>query len=216
MNQNKLLVFDYETSSTKPNTTQILQIGAAVLHPRTLDVVEEFNSLAKYEEWSSVESKALEVNGLTKEILDEAPTIDIAWKQFTMFIRKYNTGKSLWGNVIPCGHNICNFDIPITNRYAKRFGDWSKAEERNNLFHPFLSLDTAPILFSWFENEKSPKTIGQVAVAKHLGFSDKELKEAHTAIADVRVNYKILVRFLQFQRKLMNKYRDSFEGAFSK
>ena len=92
MNSNHLCVFDYETSSAKKNTTQILQIGAAILEPRSLKIVDEINLVAKYEDWDTVEAKALEVNHLTKEQLDEAPIIDVVWKEFTLFLKRYNRG----------------------------------------------------------------------------------------------------------------------------
>lgn len=214
MNNNYLCVFDYETSSASPANTQILQIGAAILDPRSLNIVDEFNAVAKYDDWSTVNSKALEVNHLTKEQLDKAPIIDVVWKQFVMFINKYSKGNQ-WTRPIPCGHNICSFDLPITDRYAKRFGNWSKKEERNTLFHPIYAIDTLPLLFSWFENEKEPKSMSLTNIAKHLGKTEEELALAHTAIEDVKINIDIMVRFLRFQRKLMNSYRDVMKGALS-
>jgi DNA polymerase III alpha subunit (gram-positive type) len=213
MNNNHLCVFDYETSSNKKNTTQILQIGAAILEPRSLKIVDEINLIAKYEDWDTVEAKALEVNHLTKEQLDEAPIIDVVWKEFTLFLKRYNKGNK-WTRLIPCGHNICSFDLPITDRYAKRFGNWSKTDDDNTLFHPIYAIDTLPLMFSWFENEREPKSMSQVNLAKHLGKTDEQLSLAHNAIADVKINVEILVRFLQFQRNLMGKYRSQFKGAF--
>ena len=56
--------------------------------------------------------------------------------------------------------------------------------------------------------------MSQVNLAKHLGKTEEELALAHNAIADVKINVEILVRFLQFQRNLMKKYRSKFKGAF--
>lgn len=214
MNYNYLCVFDYETSSNKPSKAQVLQIGAAIVDPHSLEIIDEFNSLAKYEDWSKVEPKALKVNNITKEMLDEAPIIDVVWKQFMIFLKKYNK-KNKWDNVIPCGHNIMGYDMPITNRYAKRFGDWSKTDERNNFFHPFLFIDTVTLFFSWFENDPEVKSYSQVNIAKYFGISEEELALAHTAIADVKVNYKTAIRLIKFQRELLKRNKSKIKGAFA-
>jgi DNA polymerase III alpha subunit (gram-positive type) len=215
MNNNYLCVYDFETSSPKPLSTQILQIGAAIIHPKSFDIVAEFNAVAKYENWDQVESKALEVNHLTKEQLDKAPDIKIVFADFVSFVQKYNIGNNSWGYPIPCGQNIGNFDSIILDRYCQRFKVWNNKEERNKLFHPFLSIDTACLFFGWFENEKEPRTLGQVAVAKHLGITEEQLNKAHNAIEDVRINAQILIRFLKFQRNIMNSYRDKIKGCFN-
>jgi inhibitor of KinA sporulation pathway (predicted exonuclease) len=215
MNKNYLCNYDFETSSASPLTTQILQIGAAIIDPLSLKIVDEFNSLAKYENWDEVQPKALAVNNLTKEMLDNAPDIKIVFKDFVTFVQKYKiSGNSMWGNPIPCGQNIGNFDSIILDRYCQRFKVWNPKEERNKLFHPFLSLDTACLFFSWFENEKEPRTLGQVSIANYLGISQDEVNKSHDAIEDVRINSKILIRFLQFQRNIMGQYRDKIKGCF--
>jgi DNA polymerase III epsilon subunit-like protein len=207
--------FDFETSSAIPATTQILSIGAAAIDPSTLEIIDEFYSLCKYEDWSSVQPKALEVNKLTKDELEKAPDIRIVFAEFVSFINKYNTGNSVWTAPVMCGQNIIGFDIPVMERYCQRFGPWDKKEQRQKLFRGFPVLDLGTMTFGWFENEKEPTKLNLGAIAKHLGFPQEQLDNTHNALEDVKITTAILIRFLKFQRNIMGQYRDKIKGCFN-
>ena len=137
MNKNNICVFDFETSDINTDTLQILQIGSLILDPISLDIIDTFNVLVKYEDWNTVSEKALAVNKLTKEKLDtEGIDIKIAWKDFCSFINKYNRDGSIYNRPIMAGQNIMTFDLPILNRYCQRFGPFDKQQNKNSLFYP--------------------------------------------------------------------------------
>ncbi|MFA5398547.1 MAG: 3'-5' exonuclease [Methanogenium sp.] len=216
MNKNNICVFDFETSDINTDTLQILQIGSLILDPISLDIIDTFNVLVKYEDWNTVSEKALAVNKLTKEKLDtEGIDIKIAWKDFCSFINKYNRDGSIYNRPIMAGQNIMTFDLPILNRYCQRFGPFDKQQNKNSLFYPFAFIDTITLFFSWFEHESRPGKLGLTTIAEHMGFSKTELESAHDALTDCKLVAKILKRFLLFQRNIMKKYKNKIKGCFA-
>lgn len=214
-NNNNIAVFDFETSSANTTKAQVLSIGCVILDSDNLKQKDEFYSLCKYEDWSTVEPKALSINKLTKDMLDKAPDIKIVFGDFVSFLNKYKVGNSIWNACIPSGFNIAGFDIPILDRYCQKFGYYNKKDDKNTLFRPFPVLDVATLLFSWFENEKEPAQLNLSACASYLGFSKENLDNAHNSLQDSKLTASILVRFLKFQRNLMEKYRTKIKGCFN-
>lgn len=102
------IVFDLETSGLNINTCEILEIGA--LKIKNNNIVERFDSLIK--PMLPVNASALSVNHLNIQNLLNAPSPDIIIPRFFQFI----------GDSKLVGYNILKFDIPILNRYAKRYG----------------------------------------------------------------------------------------------
>ena len=89
--QGNFIVFDFETSSAQPTTTQPVELGAVVVSSETLNPIPgaEFISLIRPTDFSTVEAKALEVNKKTIEQLQDAPLLEVVWPEFVRFCQNY-------------------------------------------------------------------------------------------------------------------------------
>lgn len=215
MNDNKICVFDFETGGTNPKLCPILSIGAAILDQSSLKIIDEFYSLVKPDDFNKIDKEALKINKLTIEELQLAVPEKIVWQDFVTFIKKYKKGSSVWNACIASGFNISGFDMIIIDRLCEKYGPYDQKEGRAKLFRPFPQLDLSQIIFSWFEAESSPCKLNLSSIATHMGFSQEILENAHNALADVKITADILIRFLKFQRNIMDSYRDKIKGCFN-
>jgi DNA polymerase III epsilon subunit-like protein len=131
-------VFDFETGSTDTETTQIIQIGASIIHRNSLEIVDSFRSLVKPKDFDALEDGALAVNHITKEQLEDAPDVDVIFPTWANWIKEWNTNKDKngWGAPIPCGWGSDRFDVPIMSRYCKMYGYWDEKYDNMNLLDP--------------------------------------------------------------------------------
>jgi len=203
------LMYDFETGSRNPYTTQAIQIAAIAIEPRSLEVVpgSEFESLIKPEfdeikckelEIDMLEDQALAVNGKTREELAEAPQLKVVWKSFTQYCMNYNPSGKKW--TAPClvGFNNIGFDNVILNRMAKQYGPWDSEREQCNLFNPIIKLDLMQMLLPWFESEYNLKTISMDNMRDFLGMSKEG---GHDALQDVRDQAEIFIKTMKLTRK---------------
>lgn len=211
-NSNYYLSFDFETSSVNPHTTQILSVGAVVVHPKKLEIVpgSEFYSKVRPEDPSRVEAKALEVNRLTMEELMEAPPIEAVWPRFASYIKSYNNGKTIFTAPIPMGYNIVSFDLVILDRMARRFKNVD-GEGTPNLFHFRDKMDLITDMFRWTEYRSDIKSLSFDNMRKWLGMSGGN---AHNALQDSIDAANLGIRILKLHRHLSPSVQ--FENAFNR
>ncbi len=107
---NDLAVVDIETTGLDIEHDQICEIAA--LKVEDGKITGSFSTLCAIE--GTMPEGAGKVNGITDEMLAEAPSIGEAIKGFTAL-----TGP---GTVL-CGHNIKAFDLPFIERVAKESGE---------------------------------------------------------------------------------------------
>lgn len=208
INTNTLLVFDFETGSTDVNTTDVLEIAALCINPKTLNIIpnSEFQCLVKPKDWKNVQDEALKVNNLTKEKVEkEGLELKVAWQSFTDYIQNWNYKKNKWSAPIACGMNIKGFDIPIFNRVCSELGS------PKDLFFGRNSIDVLDLCFYWFNNLSEPAKYNMDALRDFFGISKDG---AHRALKDVEDTAAIIIRFLQYHRK--HSTIEKFKGAFSK
>jgi DNA polymerase III epsilon subunit-like protein len=210
-NQNYICIFDTETGSVNPETCEVLSLGAVIVHPRKLEIVEggEFYSVIKPEDRANVSPDALAVNKLTWEELDTAPKLETVWKNFMTFLKQYKTGKNAWGSPVAGGFNIMNFDIPIINRLAKKFGNVDK-DGRPDVFHPRDSFDAMLHMFAWLESAEDIRSYSFDNMRTFLGMKAEGV--AHNALSDSKDAAKLIIRLLNYYRRLdgKTKFKDSF------
>lgn len=217
MNDRYYIVFDFETGSADPNSCEILQIGAVAIHPRKLEIVDEFNLYSQPLEPDKVEAGALQVTGIKLEDVLKAPHPKLVWGQFREFIEKYNTGanKGNYTAPIAAGYNIINFDLPIVERYCKLYGPTDKKSGGQGLFNGLHKLDLMHEIFKWTENQDVPtgnngrQSLSLDNVLKWLGIDNKG---SHNALVDVKNTAKVFLRFLAWYRKKYDGMK--FEEAF--
>lgn len=219
MNRNTILVYDYETGSKSPETTQPIQLGAVAIDARTLNIIEgsifqtyikpEFNE-EKCKEFGidSLQQEALDVNGIKVEDLQDAPTLEIVWMNFTKYVQQFKCGKSNWDNPIPCGYNIKNFDSKITYRLCKQFGPFDSKWGTQSLFHPVHSIDVMDDVWRWTES-KDFRSISMDSVRKWMGINEEG---AHNAVKDVLDTAFLAAKFIKLYRRQSPNV--TFEGSF--
>jgi exonuclease I len=222
MNKNDIIFYDYETGSRNPNKTQAIQLAAVAINGRSLSIIHgsEFNSLIKPlsdEEaikrgLDPLQDEALEVNGKTREELENAPSEKIVWKQFTDYVNKYNYQKNTWGAPICAGYNNNGFDDIITQRLCIAHGPIDDTYGKQKLFHPIHNIDLMKLMWYWTENNPDIHSLSMDSLRKWLGLSTEG---AHDGLIDVKQGGAILIKMLKLSRKYATKvkFQDAFKGT---
>lgn len=228
MNWNRIIVFDLETDLPTPEDANPVQIGAIVLHPRSLEVVEggEFNAMIRppgidtKEYYTDAREGTISFhtkvqNKTREEIIDSwkaaRPEKDVM-ADFATFCKRFNYGKKrgMYSRVIASGYNVIKFDIPILQRVCEKHGHVDK-KGTQNLFFPRDILDVMHIAWNWFENlDNGPPNLKLDTLREYFGMSGEN---AHDALQDVKDTAEILRRFMRTTRKVSQNVQ--FEGAMS-
>lgn len=197
-------MLDLETSSLDINTAQILEIGAVCLHPQTLNICSEFSSKAKPEDWNLVEASALAVNKLTKEELETAPDIKIVFAQFTSWVQQFARNNKSYSknNPVCCGFNIDNYDLPIINRYCKRFGPYSNKRNCHNLFNQIYTIDVQKLMWWLTESHSGLPNLKQSTILEYMGVPAIVLEKSHRALFDCQMCAVLVQKLFGLSRYL--------------
>lgn len=223
---NPYCFFDFETGSKVPENTQPIQLAAVLIDPIKLTIIEnsEFVSYIKpiidndeaiKAGLAPLEDEALDINKITRQMLEEAPPTKLVWNNFANHIKKFQKGKaSQWNAPIPAGFNIIKFDMIIVNRLCKEFGPFSETENRQAIFHMNYYYDLFQTYLQWFENWNQIKSFSMDSLRELLGLSKDG---AHNALIDVRQGAEVLIRFLKMYRNLNAEAspRIKFKGTMS-
>lgn len=203
-NYKHFCVFDFETGSKFPATTQILQIGAAILHKNNLEIVDTFQSLCKPKDMDAVEDEALKINHITREQLEDAPDIDIVFRTWANWIKNWNTNKdkNSFGAPVPCGWGSDRFDVPILERYCKAYGFWDDKWDNMTLMNPVFRFDAMNHFWYWTLNNQEVKNAKLGTAVEYMGLATKEEIDelAHDAMQDVKWTAAITQKFLRVSR----------------
>ena len=100
------VVFDLETTGLSPETDEIIEISGIKVRKGT--VIEEFTTLVNPSR--PIPYSATRINGITNEMVENAPLLKHALNDFLTFI----------GDDILVGHNIHNFDLNFLRNGACR------------------------------------------------------------------------------------------------
>jgi len=224
MNYKDYIVFDFETTSKYPDSTQPVQIAAVAIHGRKLEVIpnSEFQSLIKpiFDEKDCtkfgvdpLEDGAVAVHGKTEAMLKKAPSLKSVWSNFTDYVNEYNFKKTAWYAPIAVGHNIRGFDIPIVQRICCNepwgYGPKDKDGRRQALFNPINIVDTMDLMFCCFENNKEVNSLSNDNLVRgYFGYSKGQ---AHDAMDDVLMTAELFCRTLKWfrSRSSTTKWKDS-------
>ena len=211
-----IFVYDLETQSRWANTAEPVEMAGIIVNPDTLLEVEDGQFgpvLIKPPQWLNTpdEDQALQVNNLTREqINDEGISQEEWFHQLIDFLRKFQKGNGHWDALVSAGFNIVNYDNIIMNRLALKYGHVDK-NGLPMIFHPQHTFDAIDLLRPWFFSNNEIDGYSLKAVSAYLGL---ENKESHTAMGDIRCTYKIIQRFLNFNKSLAPKYLKQFKGCF--
>ncbi len=98
------VVFDLETTGTSVNTDEIIEISAVKVNEG--EVVDTFSTLVNPQR--SIPYFATAVNGITDEMVSDAPVLADALGEFLNFA----------GSMVLVGHNIQSFDLKFVAKAA--------------------------------------------------------------------------------------------------
>lgn len=226
MNYRDYIVYDFETTSANPYTTQPVQIAAVVVHGRKLEIKEgsEFQSLIKpvFDKDKCIklgidplEDGAVAVHGKTEEILKDAPSIESVWKNFTDYVNQFNFKGSNWSAPISVGYNIKGFDSIIVNRLCSsapyKFGPIDSKRGEQDLFNRIHSIDMLDFMFALFENNKDVNSLSADNLVRgYMGYSRGQ---AHDAMGDVIMTAELFCRTMKMLRATAS--RKNFKDAFT-
>lgn len=216
MNHNYYCVFDFETGSLNPDKCQITQIGAIIIHPRSLKVVDVFNKeccpeldddKAVAKGLDPVETNALCFTRKIREDLLKCPSEKVVWERFAQFIKKYTPSVGGYKSPIPCGFNIINFDLRIHNRLCSMYGP------KGGLFNDVNKIDFMDHMFFWTENNPDVESLKLGAAMDWMGMPSHLKENAHDALQDVKNTANCLLKMLHFVRDITKQ--TDFNRAFS-
>ena len=210
INKNVYIMYDTETGSRNPTTTQAIQIAAIAIDPRNLTIIpdSEFESLIRPElnelkqkelGIDNIEQGALDVNGKTLEMLADAPAEKTVWQSFTQYCMGYNTTGKKWDAPILTGFNNLGFDNIILNRMAKKYGPYESERDHCSLFHPIWKMDVMQLIFPLFESNYEVRSLSMDNLRDYFGMSKEN---AHDALQDVKDQAEIFCAIMKANRKL--------------
>lgn len=185
---NQYIIFDLETTSINSKYTEIIEIAAIKIVGSS--IVDEFNTLVKPS--NTIDASATAVNGITNNMVSNAPYITDVFPDFLDFI----------GTDLLVGYNIASFDLPILRRIASNtFG-----KELQNKYIDILYL--ARERLSFLPNCKL------TTIATYFGIS---IDNAHRALADCYISKNCYEKILELspcksitKKKKPRIYKTSF------
>jgi DNA polymerase III epsilon subunit-like protein len=196
INQNYFVSVDLETGGLDPCKHEVLEIAGVAYDARSLEPVPaeaggEFCSLMKPLDFSALQDQALQVNGITRERLLEAPDQKGVWQAFVRWLDQWCL-KGATGKPILLGKNVRNFDMAFLDALNARYGPGKKLFNRH-------CIDLEDYLFAWHEDDPSLENLKMDTVRPYYGMGSEK---AHTALYDARQAGEMVMRFLKLFRRL--------------
>ena len=180
-----IICIDIETTDLSSEFGSVIQIGAVLLN-------QDFEEIDSFETYirpltSHRNSKAMEVNNISEDVLNHAPTLQEALEMFEVFALqgKSRTDKFIlaaWGNY---------FDIPFLKaQYEKIFRTWPFG---------YKSFDLKTIAVWEFakRNIEFPGGVKHGLEFLNLSFEGCQ----HDALADIKNTIRIFKKLLQQEKR---------------
>ena len=156
------VVFDLETTGVSCRNDRIVEIAAVKVTDGV--IVDEFSALVNPE--VPIPYHASQVNGITDDMVEDAPTICEVLPEFLDFI----------GDAVLVGHNIRSFDMNFINRDCEEYmGDTLENE----------LVDTLPLA------RKCVPELPHHRLADLTLFFNIPIVDEHRALGDCRMNQAI-------------------------
>jgi len=156
------VVFDLETTGIHPSFDKVVEISAIKVVGGFVD--SEFSTLVNPE--MHIPYEATDVNNITDQMVKDAPTFDVALKDFLDFA----------GDYVLVGHNIQLFDLKFLYRDAKNC--WGKTLGNDY-------VDTLPL------SRKYLPDLDHHTLLDLADYYNITVKDAHRALGDCRMNQRI-------------------------
>lgn len=151
---NTIVVFDIETTGLDPATDQIIELGAVKIENG--NIVEKFSTFVKPTKKLAYE--IVNLTGITDEMLEDAPPIDLVIKDFYDFSK----------GCILCGHNIIGFDI----KFIRREGENAGLDFNNELIDTMNEARVSKLKITRFNLGTVVKALGLTLEGAHRAWND--------------------------------------------
>lgn len=156
------VIFDLETTGVSTKSDAVVEISAVKVIAGK--VVEEFSTLVN--PLRRIPDYASDVNGITDAMVKDAPTFDVALKDFLDFA----------GDMVLVGHNIHTFDMKFICRDAMNY--WGKTVGNDY-------IDTLPLARLCLPD------LGYYKLLDLADYYDIPEECAHRALYDCRMNQQV-------------------------
>lgn len=213
MNRNRYcIVFDFETDGISPETCNVVQIAAIPIDLRNLTILKddifhldvkpnEMENEDYYKNHEDTINWHSNIQGISTEKVLERWKAGYneadAWEEFKRYIKNFSKNAK-WDQVpIPGGQNIRGYDLPICERYNKKYGSLN--------FSRRDSFDLMDFSRLWFLFTPNPPTSLSLDALRDFFGIDKT--GAHDAIKDVLDCSEIIVKFLGLHERIAPKVK---------
>ncbi len=156
------VVFDLETTGVSCNSDEVVEISAVKV--KNGEITDEFSTLVN--PGRKIPWAATNVNGITDDMVADAPPFEEAFSQFLDFV----------GDAVLVGHNIHSFDMRFLYRDAERF--WGKTLGNDY-------IDTLMIARRYLPG------LASRALTELASYYCIDTDGAHRALQDCRMNQKV-------------------------
>jgi DNA polymerase III alpha subunit (gram-positive type) len=204
--KNEFIVYDLETGGLKEDKHALAEVGFIALN-WDLEEVERYEKIIKpYSEELTYEPKALEVNKLTMEMINNGEDAEKVLDEVIKFLKesKKRSGKK----PVLCGHNMAAFD----NRFLRAFFECFK-KKLDDYVEVESGVDTM-----WWARWRYPELVNY-KLQTVLEVEKLYNKNSHTSMADTEATaelVKIMLRALRGESSVQKKaplrrYREDFQ-----
>lgn len=184
-----IFLFDFETTGLSANAAPI-QVAAVILDDNLVEV-ESYEAFMRPFEGCELHPVAMEMHGKKGRSLETL--LRFGEHPFWVFHKIANliTHYSVRNGdcrLIPAGHNVTGFDLPILRRSFERYGI-------GNVPLDYHALDSMSLAFGLLKFKGKIPNVKLETLAKYYGIEFKGAG-AHDAMSDVRVTAEVLRRLV--------------------
>jgi len=222
------IVYDFESDSVDPETTNIIQIAALAIDPERLQIIpdSEFNSWScpdditnpryyedhkKTIDWHAKNHNTTPEKFITK--VKACPNEKLVFENFVEYLKKYHTkpsGQTIYTSPMLAGFNSFTFDNIILDRLCKKYGR-TDVNGKQNLYFTRDTIDIMKMATMWIGPTNDLRSFSMDSIREYMGLSTFG---AHEALKDVRDEAAILIKFLGLHQTLAKKVQ--FKDCFKK
>lgn len=183
----KALYFDVETTGLSPYKNDIIQFACLV--EINGEIVEELETKVRPFDFSTIDQKALDTNGLRLEELYDYPHPKEVYQQMCKLFGKYVSKFDKNDKFAPAGYNV-RFDVDFLSNFFKKNGD-----KYYGSFFSWRLIDPIYKLYEMdYEGRIALPDYKLATVCTHFGIP----LQAHDALSDIRatrqLRYKLAER----------------------
>lgn len=214
--RNKIIVFDFETTSLDMEFCDPVELAAVALDGKTLDIIpgSEFSVMIRPDDLDKdnyylnhkstidwhlglSENKSLSVDTLFDKWRKGVSEKD-AWKAFAEYVSKYKLGNKYYEQPIAAGANIKDYDMKIYEKLNTK-------HKVKPFFNKRDQIDTKELSFYWFSFcNDPPRSYSMDDLRPYFGIASDG---SHSAVADVKHEAQLVKTYMGLFKK-HGKYLD--------